>query len=103
MEYNLITTDQFWASYFACQDYLFRKYNNVQAILAIEKDMEKCLKNLKTFPEAYEKISSKYSNGKNLRKAHLSKHRYKIVFEIDDSTIVVKDFFHDLEDYENKL
>lgn len=97
MRYKLVYTNRFWASYFECLDYVAKNLGNPWAALSIEKDAEKCLNHLKSFPAAHAFLNDKELREKGYRRVHL-KHKYKIVFRIEGNRIYLEDFLHDSQD-----
>ena len=102
MPYKIIFTENGRRTYVECLDYLFSELKNAQAALSFLKDFEDQLEILKSNAHWYPVCENKHLRSRKIRKIHLRKHRYKILYRIENEIEVHIDaVYHDLQDYEN--
>lgn len=106
MTYSLHFTDAGWDMFVNSTEYLLYKVGgngNAQAARNFLTDFDKTIKMVQDNPESYALCELKRYRKIGLRKVHLKRHNYKIIFHIEDNVIIIDAVFHDKQDYENLL
>lgn len=84
-------------------DYVANILRNEQAVLAIIDDFDDAINTLEKMADSFEYCTSKRLRALNLRKFHLDKHKYLLIYRIVNDIVIIEGMYHELQDYENSF
>ena len=82
--------------------YLVYEKKNLQAARNLNDDYEETITKLETMAGSIRKEDDPDLAIYGYRRIHLSKHRYFLLFRIDNGDVIVDRMFHNLQDYKNR-
>ena len=84
-------------------DYVANILRNEQAVIAIMDDFENAINTLEKMADSFEYCTSIRLRKLELRKYHLDKHKYLLIYRIVNDVVIVEGMYHELQDYENSF
>ena len=103
MVYNLIITDRADELIDSRVFYIINKLKNTTAAGHLLDGISEVYNRLEENPYQFPDSKDDYLKRRGYKEALISDMQYKIVFRIEESTVYVVGFFHDLEDYPSKV
>ena len=83
--------------------YLLFVKQNPQAAANVLNDFEKTTQSLSHIAGSLQPCDNPNLNAHGYRKIHFQKHRYFLLYRIEDNLAIVDNIFHELQDYEKKI
>ena len=83
--------------------YIKDSYKNSQAVKALKDDYDETIKTLSISAYSLPACENEKLRKKKLKKIHFQRHRYIMLFRVDENVATVVEIHHELEDYENKI
>lgn len=102
-EYDVIFTDTAETQSQRILDYLFFELKNAQAAYSVEQDMKETVLRLSCVADSLKLCDDPKLRALEYRTIHLKRHRYFMLYKIEDDKVYVIGIYHDLQDYENIL
>lgn len=84
-------------------EYVLFKYENAQAALSIMNDAEETKRRLSCVADGLKLCEDQRLHSLGYRTIHFKRHRYFMLYRIQDNTVYVDAIYHDLQDYEGIL
>lgn len=84
-------------------DYLLYELENQQAAINVVNDFDDTIARLSHTAGSLKLCDDRVLRAKGYRTIHFKKHRYLMVYTIDEGTAYIEGIYHDLQDYENAL
>ena len=84
-------------------DYVANILRNEQAVIAIMDDFDNAINTLEKMADSFEYCTSIRWRKLELRKYHLDKHKYLLIYRIVNDVVIVEGMYHELQDYENSF
>ncbi len=103
MVYKLVVTQKAEELLDKLVGYLINNLRNEQAATHLFTMIEQVYNNLETDPYLYKVSDDPFLNRLGYREAIVPGMNYMMVFEIEDDTVTILGFFHQLENYRRKL
>ena len=103
MAFRLILTERFLNTYSECVSYVSDVLENPRTAALIEAETEKCLNFLKENADGYALFEDKEFAALGLRKIHLARYHYKIMYHLEGDEVILEAFYHDLRDAKKLL
>lgn len=103
MRYEVIVTPDAgkdWDNYLS---YLDKVKKNPQAVMNLNNDLEDAVYTLETMAGSLKYDDDPDIAAMGYRRIHLKKHRYFMLYRLEDDTAFVDRIFHDLQDYKNRM
>ena len=86
-----------------CIRYLKNVKNSVQAAQNVMDDYRQTSIILSDVADSIKDPDSIILKSRGLKRINFQKHRYFMLFKVEDNKVIITNIFHELEDYENKL
>lgn len=103
MVYKVVLTSQAKSQFREIVNYLYHKLKNPQAAANIMDDFDDTIARLSHVANSLKLCDDRILQAKGYRIIHFKKHRYLMVYTIDERTAYIEGVYHDLQDYENAL
>ncbi len=103
MVYNIMITDKAEELLDNILYYIIYRLKNRQTTEHLLSMIEKVYDNLETNPFLYKESEDSYLKSLGYREAMIPEMKYKVIFEIEDKEVTVLGFFHQLENYSEKM
>jgi len=81
--------------------YLLFAKKNQQAAANVLDDFEETKRSLSEMAGSIKLCDNPHLNALGYRKMHFQRHRYFMLYRIEDDLAIVDNIFHELQDYEN--
>ena len=102
-KYKVIVTPKAQQDLKEFVDYIKNKYKNPQAAQSLLDDFVKTRKALSMTAGSIKESEIEKLKQAGLKRINFRKHRYFLLFRMDDDAVRITNVFCDLQDYENKL
>ena len=83
--------------------YLLFAKRNPQAATNVLNDFDETQQSLASIAGNLQPCDNPHLHALGYRKIHFQRHRYFMLYRIEDNLAIVDNIFHDLQDYENKI
>lgn len=83
--------------------YLIFEKKSVQAAENLLKDYDMTIESLRNVAGTLKLCDNKRLHQLGYRRINFFKHRYFMLYRIEDNVVFVDNIFHELQDYENKM
>ncbi len=83
--------------------YLLFAKQNPQAATNVLNDFEETKQSLASIAGSLQPCDHPHLHALGYRKIHFQRHRYFMLYRIEDNLAIVDNIFHDLQDFENKI
>lgn len=103
MEYKVVLTSMAEMQFRDIIDYLLYELENQQAAINVVNDFDDTIVRLSHTAGSLKLCDDRVLRAKGYRTIHFKKHRYLMVYTIDEGTAYIEGIYHDLQDYENAL
>lgn len=103
MDYEVILTIPAKAQLDHIIEYVLSKYENTQAALGIMDDAEETKYRLSHVAGGLKLCEDPRLHSLGYRTIHFKRHRYFMLYRIQDDVVFVDAIYHDLQDYESLL
>lgn len=103
MEYNVVLSAQAQTHFRKIIDYLLNELRNQQAAISVTDDFDDTIARLSRVAGSLKLCDDSVLRSKGYRTIHFRKHKYLIVYTIDENMAYVEGIYHDLQDYEGIL
>lgn len=103
MHYNLIITDRAEELIDNCLNHLVFRLQNEQAATHLLNGIEKLYDRLVDNPFQFADCSDLFLKSKGYKEALIPDMEYQLIFSIEDNTVYILGFFHQLENYKLKV
>ena len=103
MEYKVVITSDAEADLDGFIRYLLFEKKSNQAASNVLNDFEETKQNLANIAGSLQPCDNPHLNALGYRKIHFQRHRYFMLYRIEEDLAIVDNVFHELQDYENKI
>lgn len=103
MEYKVVLTSMAEMQFRDIIDYLLYELENQQAAINVVNDFDDTIVRLSHTADSLKLCDDKVLRAEGYRTIHFKKHRYLMVYTLDEDTAYIEGIYHDLQDYENAL
>ena len=103
MDYKVFVTSEAEESLNRYIQYLLFEKNSEQAAGNLLDDFEETVGKLKSAAESLKLCDNPKLRKLGYRRINFLKHRYFILYRIENNTVFVDDVFHELQDHENAM
>ena len=103
MEYNVVLSAQAQMHFRKIIDYLIYELQNQQAAKSVVDDFDNTIVRLSHVAGSLKLCDDSVLRAKGYRTIHFRKHKYLMVYSIDEDRVYVEGIYHDLQDYEDIL
>ncbi len=103
MEYKVVITSDAEEDLDRFIRYLLFAKQNPQAAASVLNDFEETKQILSRIAGSMQSCENPRLNALGYRKMHFQRHRYFMLYRIENNLAVVDNVFHELQDYENKI
>lgn len=103
MEYEVVLTTQAKMQFRRILDYLLHDLESRQAAMNVADDFDETIIWLSHMAGSLKFCDDKVLRAKGYRTIHFRKHKYLMIYRIDDDRVYVEGIYHDLQDYESIL
>ena len=103
MDYRVVVTAEAEKDLNGFVQYLFFAKKNMQAAKNVLDDFADTIEILKRVAGSLKICENSRLQSLGYRRINFQKHRYFILYRIEDDVVYVDDIFHELQDYENRM
>ena len=103
MDYKVVVTAEAEEDLNQFIQYLLLAKKNKQAAKNVLDDFEDTVELLKHVAESLKTCDNPRLQSLGYHRINFQKHRYFMLYRIEDDVIYVDDIFHELQDYENRM
>ena len=103
MDYKVVVTAEAEEDLNQFIQYLLLAKKNKQAAKNVLDDFEDTIELLKHVAESLKTCDNPRLQSLGYHRINFQKHRYFMLYRIEDDVIYVDDIFHELQDYENRM
>lgn len=103
MDYRVVVTEEAEEDLNRFIQYLLFIKKNHQAAINVLDDFEDTVKMLKHVAGSLKMCDNPRLEELGYRRISFQKHRYFILYRIENDVVYVDDIFHELQDYENRM
>ena len=103
MEYKLIISPGAKEQIESCVDYIVNKLMNLDAATHLSEEIIEAYDRMRENPYQFQLDPKDFLAGLGYRRVHLSHMSYHFEIKVEDKSVYVDGFFHDLESYPDKL
>lgn len=103
MDYKVVVTAEAEEDLNQFIQYLLLAKKNKQAAKNVLDDFEDTVELLKHVAESLKTCDNPHLQSLGYHRINFQKHRYFMLYRIEDDVIYVDDIFHELQDYENRM
>ena len=103
MDYKIVVTDEAEEDLNQFIQYLLFAKKNKQAARNVLDDFEYTIKKLKYVASSLKVCDNPRLQSLGYHRINFQKHRYFMLYRIEDDVVYVDDIFHELQDYENRM
>ena len=103
MDYKVVVTAEAEEDLNQFIQYLLLAKKNKQAAKNVLDDFEDTVELLKHVAESSKTCDNPRLQSLGYHRINFQKHRYFMLYRIEDDVIYVDDIFHELQDYENRM
>lgn len=103
MEYEVVLSDQAKIHFRGIINYLLYELQNQQAAISVADDFDDTIARLSHMAGSLKLCDDNILRAKGYRTIHFRKHKYLMVYTVDENRAYVQGIYHDLQDYEGIL
>ena len=103
MDYKVVVTAEAEEDLNQFIQYLLLAKKNKQAAKNVLDDFEDTIELLKHVAESLKTCDNPRLQSLGYHRINFQKHRYFMLYRIEDDVVYVDDIFHELQDYENRM
>ena len=103
MDYNIVITADAEADLDGFIQYLLFEKKNEQAAKNVLDDFEATKEYLKNVAGSLSLCENQRLRALGYHRINFLRHRYFMLYRIEENTVFIDDIFHELQDYENKM
>ena len=103
MDYKVVVTAEAEEDLNQFIQYLLLAKKNKQAAKNVLDDFEDTVELLKHVAESLKTCDNPRLQSLGYHRINFQKHRYFMLYRIEDDVVYVDDIFHELQDYENRM
>lgn len=103
MEYKVVLTSQAKAHFREIIHYLHYELESRQAATNVTNDFEETIGRLSMIAGSLKLCDDEVLKTKGYRTIHFKRHKYLMIYSVNNDTAYVEGIYHDLQDYENAL
>lgn len=101
MEYKVVLTAKAELHFRNIIYYLLHELESQQAAASVMDDFEETVDRLSYIAGSLKLCDDEQLRSKGYRTIHFRRHKYLMVYSIDDDAVYVEGIYHDMQDYEN--
>lgn len=103
MEYKVVLSTQAQMHFRKIIDYLLYELQNQQAAVSVADDFDNTIARLSRVAGSLKLCDDSVLRAKGYRTIHFRKHKYLMVYTVNEDIAYVEGIYHDLQDYEGVL
>lgn len=103
MDYRVVVTEEAEEDLNRFIQYLLFVKKNHQAAINVLDDFEDTVEMLKHVAGSLKMCDNPRLEGLGYHRINFQKHRYFMLYRIENDVVYVDDIFHELQDYENRM
>lgn len=103
MDYKIVLTENAQYELEMCIQYLLVEKKNIQAAQSFLHDFETTKTTLNNVAEVLQFCRNKRLKKLGYRRINFQKHKYFMLYRVEDKQIIVDGVFHNTQDYERRL